>query len=479
MGEPQDEISLRELYLIFKSGLRWIVGVSVAVAALAFVMVYLQPRSYEADAIAQVRPLPISTPPGSANVLDLRSVTDVTFETYQRIATSTKVLDQTLEAVSSAPRDLTVAKLAKNGSLVKLSTDQGSLTVEHRVTLGNPDLAARVADAWAKAATDGVRSMLASKVKIVSSNLGSQESALLATLQATEDRWATFQSSDDRSTIHAELNALDNQTASLQQRVLELNRQVARSKAQQQLLQSVIEARQQGQPVDVRTQLRALGDQGVLDTKEADALSIAIASLPKGTSLPAQDVATLIARTQLQQQTQDLAADAAELQTVQAQLRTFTQRGSELRQQLAALDQKAQDLQRTLEQARNAYNAIADIAPTADATNQLVPTLASVIATASVALEPTSRHTITITAVALVLTFFLMVLAVFLKAAVAGNDGSEGSGTRGRDWSGEEGKRREERSPDGSADSTGEQRAPATSWEHDQRQAAAQPGRPH
>ena len=430
MNDYQDEISLRELYLIFKGGLGWIVGVSIVVAALAFVVKIAQPHTYETSANVQVSPLQLTKAAGST--LDLSSVTQVDFETYKAIATSQPVLAATLKAVPSAPKDLTPQALSAKVSISQVGKGT-PLVVNQAVTLTDGKLAAQIANAWAKASADAVRASVSKNVQDVASKLSGQQAALLDALNSAESKWAAFQKMDDRSTLQAQLSSLDNETTSAQAKVLSLDRNIASAKAEQQMLESIVQARQQGNPADVQTQLQALADGGVLSNSQRSALANAVSSLPDGAGLASQDVATVVARAQLQQSAQNLAGYVAERQTLQTQLQAFGQQATDLRSKLADLNQQANDLQRALNQATSSYNDIAQAAPTTDAIAKLVPAMVNVLNTASVPIKPQPRHTVVTTAVALVLAFFVMVLFVFLRAAVSpeSEPGGRGGSTPG------------------------------------------------
>ncbi|WP_293170176.1 Wzz/FepE/Etk N-terminal domain-containing protein, partial [Oceanithermus sp.] len=49
----QDEISLRDLYLILKRSSKWIAGFTVATALLVYLVSSLLPPTYESEAVAQ------------------------------------------------------------------------------------------------------------------------------------------------------------------------------------------------------------------------------------------------------------------------------------------------------------------------------------------------------------------------------------------------------------------------------------------
>ncbi|MEJ2293062.1 MAG: Wzz/FepE/Etk N-terminal domain-containing protein [Deinococcales bacterium] len=440
MGEPQDEISLRELYLIFKGGLRWIVGVSLAVAVIAFLVMHFQAARYEATATVRVTPLKVdgqNQQTGQAqSLLDVNSVTQIGFDAYKTIALSHGVLAKTLQAVPSAPADLTTKQLAEDVSVSKVSGGGADpLIVSQSVTARDPELAASLANAWAKTSADAAQASVSQSVGKVRSSLDTQLTSLSSALDAAQAKWATFQKQDARSSLQAQLDALDTRTTTAQEKLDELDRNIATAKAQQSLLQAVVDARGQGKPAALDAQMQALANQGVLSQTLAQQLGDAIASVPGGPGLANQDLATLVARAQLQQQTSEQEGNVAERQTVQTQLDGFAKQASDLRGQLATQQQTAQQLQRQLDSATQAYDAVAQTAPLFDVADKLVPSMAGVFNSASVPEQPQSSRTAVVTAVAFVLAFFAMVLFVFLRAAVSAEpeaepgDGQRPSGT--------------------------------------------------
>lgn len=418
MHASDDEITLQELYLIFRSGLPWILAVAAAVAAATFLVMWSRPHRYEATATAQVNPLTITSPNGTANQLDIGVVTAIGFGAYERIALSAPVLQATIRTAPSAAEGLTPTSLARDVSVHDASGGHRPLVVTHTVELKGPSQATALANAWAGVTVDHVRAMLAANVKDVTSKLNDHLDSLRGALDRAQADWQSFEKTDDRSSIRAELSSLDGQTTSLQNRLRAIDRSIARSRAADQMTRSVVQARADGHPADVRTQLRALGDAGAIDPAQADALSNAIASLPNGVSAADQDVATLLARTQLQQDARALAADVAERQTAATQLASFSKTQADLRAELSSLDLRASQLQSDLGQAKQAFDSVYQVSPEAMAVADLVPAMASTVAPASEPLEPIPHHTVTATAVAFVLAFFAMVLAVFLRAAV-------------------------------------------------------------
>ena len=88
MPEHNDEISLRDLYLILRRGLPLIAGVAFVVGVVAFALSSLLPSSYRSTAVVQVTPSPV----GAQQVggLDFDPRTNLSFEAYQSIAFSAR-----------------------------------------------------------------------------------------------------------------------------------------------------------------------------------------------------------------------------------------------------------------------------------------------------------------------------------------------------------------------------------------------------
>ena len=415
MGEPQDEISLRELYLIFKSGLRWILGVSVGIAVLAFAVLQLQPERYQATATVRVSPLQVQgqtlqNGQLQQNMIDVNSVTQIGFDAYRTVALSHDVLASAVKATPSLPSDFGAKQLAESVTVTKVSGGGSDpLIVSQEVTSTDPKRAAALANAWANASADAARSSIGKALGGVRSTMNSQLTSLTTALTQAETQWAGFQKQDDRSSLQAQLDALDTRTTSAQEKLDELDRSVATAKAQQAMLQSVVAARSQGKPADLAAQMQALSSQGVLSPELAQQLTDVIASVPSTPGAASQDLATLVARAQLQQRTADLAGYVAERRTVGQQLDGFSKQASDLRSQLAAQQQTAQQLQRQLDSAQQAYDKVSQAAPLIDVADKLVPSMAGVFNAASVPEQPTGQRTAVLTTVAFVLTFFAMV----------------------------------------------------------------------
>ncbi len=434
MGEPNDEISLRELYLILRRGWRLISLVSVGVAAVALAFMLLLPTRFEATASVRVAPLKVqgqTLQNGQVqnDIVDVNSVTQVGFDAYRTIALSNDVLSAALKAVPNTPAGLTAKQLAASATVTKVSGASGEpLILAQSVTWGVPAQAAALANAWAQASATAVQATVGRSLGHVRTTLDDQLGSLSTALDKAEATWAAFQKQDARTSLQAQLDALDTRTTTAQQQLDELDRQIATAKAQQALLQGVIDARGQGSAAGLDAQMQALSAQGVLPSGLARQLSDALASVPGGPGLADQDLATLVARAQLQQQAADLAGYVAERSTIVDQLDGFAHQASVLRDQLASQQQTAQRLQRQLDTATQAYDQVAQAAPLVDVADKLVPSMAGVFSSASVPASPQPRRTAVVTAVAFILALFATVLFVFLRAAVADEPGRPASG---------------------------------------------------
>src|SRR5690625_3237234 len=94
-----DEISLRDLYLIVKKAFLPAVIIAVLVGAVTFVYLTMQPKTYTAEATTLVTPL-IAEPSFSLGEETLRvaSGTAVSYEAYEAIAFSRRVLNEVIAA---------------------------------------------------------------------------------------------------------------------------------------------------------------------------------------------------------------------------------------------------------------------------------------------------------------------------------------------------------------------------------------------
>lgn len=235
---PDDEISLRDLYLILRRGLPLIIGVALLAGIIAFVVSTLLPAVYEAQATVLVTPPPVQVQ-GPEN-LGFNPSSDVSFETYETLAYSLPVLEATLAQISEA--EMTPVEFRGAGEVEKLigpeRPDQAvPLSVTHTVRNTNPALAAALADAWAQSTLETVRESLLASLSPVSATTDAQIAQLQTELQDIESRYQAFQAQDKGSLLSAQLTSITEQITTGNTRLNELERQIATTEANVTILE--------------------------------------------------------------------------------------------------------------------------------------------------------------------------------------------------------------------------------------------------
>lgn len=350
MYEPSDEISLRELYVILRGALLWVLPGALAVAAVAFLAVWHRPHQYQATATVRISPLQVTSQGADNGQLDLKPVTNMSFDTFESIALSAPVLDRALASVPSSPASLTAKALATDVTVKDQTEGNAGITAALQVRLPDGAMASTVANAWARASVAGAQDALAASITSIGARLSQQQVTRRKALDGAQSKWSSFESSDNRSSLHAQLDALATKVASLKKRLMDLDATGARAKAQQ------------------------------------DPAAVASA---QGTRQSAEDL-----------------------------LSAYQRKTSSLRNQLSTLDMRATRLQDDLARAKQAYDAVAQLALPTDVLEGLVPAMANVVSPASIPLAPQPSRTVMVTGVAFVLAFFALVLVAFLRAAV-------------------------------------------------------------
>jgi len=426
-GSAEDEISLRELYLIFKGGLAWILALSLAAGAVTFLAMHLQPVRYRATATVRLTPLQPPQAPSTSgqdpsatqNVLNLAGIAQIGFDAYRTLALSQDTLHATLAAMDTVPHGLTTANLADDLTMSKLAGGGNDpLVIAQSVTYGNPRIAADLANAWATASAAAVRTAIAGDMKHLDQTLATQLVTASDALNAAQTKWSAFQKTDDRTSLQAQLTALDGRVTGAQQRLDALERMMASTQAKQSMLRAIVQARTHGDATSLTTQVGALASAGAIAPTLAGALTRALADTPGGMAQSPQDAATVVARAQLQQQAGDLAGYVAERATIRKQLAGFAQQQSDLRARLANQQMNAEQLQRQLDSATSSYQQLASVTPVLQAAGTLAPEMASLFSRASLPEAPLGHRTVMAAVVAFVLAFFVATLGVFLRAAV-------------------------------------------------------------
>ena len=228
-----DEVSLRELYLIFRRGLPLIIVVAVVCAVAAFALASLRSESYEATASVNVIPPFVGT--DSLSGLELSVTAGIDEESYEEIAYSPALLTEVGEPYGYTALEL--SNLVTMTARAAPSQTRGHLVVDHKVTIAGDEglqSAANLANDWAHATvavvSDALSSHLTGAVETVNAEIAERRAAY----QAASDAWADFLAHDDRLAIEAQLAQLatsatpvGEQVGALRTRLAELEREAA------------------------------------------------------------------------------------------------------------------------------------------------------------------------------------------------------------------------------------------------------------
>jgi len=203
-----DEISLRELYLILRRATPWIALSTLIVTLAAFLIQERQPESYEASATVTIGASPIrSNNAGSDTFLafDLEGLVDA--RSYERIALSDPVIDELLTRVAPLDpnQDLTASRSWLRDALEVESADapNNQLVMVHTARSENPERAAALANAWTETAIDEVRGTLLATFGGVASDTTTEISARRRALDQAERARETFLANDTLPTLEA------------------------------------------------------------------------------------------------------------------------------------------------------------------------------------------------------------------------------------------------------------------------------------
>lgn len=196
-----DEVSLRDLYLTFRAGLPLIVLVTLVVGVAVALVVLNRPRVYEATAVVHVLPNTVS--PAATTTVTLSTPLGIDLETYRQTALARAVLD-------AIEVDLALGDLATRLKLSPTPAAQlsrGQQVVAHTVTLRDPEMAAKVANAWAEATVAELRRVLSQPLDAALAAAASEMERRSAEFDAASAAWAAFLARDERPALRTRLAA--------------------------------------------------------------------------------------------------------------------------------------------------------------------------------------------------------------------------------------------------------------------------------
>ncbi len=361
-----DEVSLRELFLILKRGLGFVMLVTLASVAVAVAWSLLTPARYVAEATIVSSPNQITLQEGQEGVtlgFDVRSVVDAA--TFESLATSRATFEATLNELAGTPGAPERAEqLTSAASIASLAGSGGgtALTMALRMEHPDPDVAAAWANAWTLVTVERVRAALLDDLGPIFEQ----------TTRALEERAATLRAAE--SSYEA---VLARDLPGLQQRLAAAN------------------ARVDWLVSDLATVDRTLAG-----------LQAEAAALPAG---PGEE------RTRL---TRDVARVEGERSAVSVTLEAERAALDALRAEVAAADVAARTAQRTLEDAQEAYRLVANAQPVLELVSNLTPKNTRVLDAAQPPSTPSDVSLLLVAALAGVIGALTSVLLVFLREAV-------------------------------------------------------------
>jgi uncharacterized protein involved in exopolysaccharide biosynthesis len=416
--EQNDEISLRDLYLILRRGLPLIVGVAVLAAAVTLVVLNLRSERYQAETTVLVNPTPVTVQGTSNLVLEQRN--HISWETYETIAFSRAVLEDTVSRLGDG--ELSVGQILGSGKLTKLvgpqqPTQVAPLTISHAFVHYDPELAAAAADAWATATLETVRASTLASLETVRNATTQQMTSLEEQLASLEERWVAFQSEDESALVAARLAGLAERFPLTESALETVERDLAATVGMSQALGAVEAPGSRVGPAsaDPDAALALLGGRGALP---AETIAQLVAMLEQSGAADA-DLVTMVRQVELQRLTAEHAGLIAEHEATQAQLERMRESGQQLRERQAALVIERDKLEQQLTVARSAHADLSRLEPVIDYILQLAPTNSRILNPASVPSSPVGPRRMLVTVLAGLVGAMLGLLYVFLSAAVA------------------------------------------------------------
>ncbi len=391
-----DEISLRDVYLIFRRGLPLILVASLLAGVLAFVVSSLLPKVYEAETTVLISP-PAVNVEGTQN-LSFRPSSEVSFEAYQTLAKSKGVLG---EAAQNIDPELSYADI--NGTVQELIGPQGAgqsvpLLVTHTVRDSDPERAIQYADAWATATLMAVQRSLFANIQPINTVTIQAIEPLRENLATAEAALETFEATDQSEALQATLNSLAGLIAASKSGV------VTTSQLSLAQTSEIPQESTQREPIALESTLQA--DSYFNLAQEIAAREAYLESLGGGTAQERAELAALQARQTL----------------LQTQLTRYETDFQSTRQSLATLQRQRRELELTLEDAREAYQSVSRLQPMIDLVSKLSPTNARILSSASSTVssqpEPVGPNRLLNTALAVVGVGLLALVFVFLREAV-------------------------------------------------------------
>lgn len=416
MNDYSDEVSLRDLYLIFRRGFPLIVAVALVAGAAAFLYATLQPDKYEALATVLVTATPERQGDSSGSSIIQR--TNVGFPTYESIAFSRRVMDATLQATGLEVDDYdSLRKMLELENLVPSTQTSSQFIAGHTARVGDAAEAARLANAWTDETILAVNAAMRSILDPIVANNAMNVAELEADLQIAEEEWQAFQDRNETALLEAELTSFTNRNAQASERLDTLARDISAGIAQQEALTAAL---------------------GRLDPEAADGLAAdtdAVTALLESRELLAPGAAQelrafmrdnrtdvqlvrLLLGLELQSLVSRQASLEANRETTKQQQAEYAEEAAARRSAIAALAKERSELDRRLRIAESLYLSALELEPVLSYVSEVLDTNVRVLDDAVEPLRPAPAGRLLTTLIAVVVAGLLATVFVFLRAAV-------------------------------------------------------------
>ena len=231
----EDEISFREIYIVIKNAIWWILLISILVATVAFFYFYRKPPLYETQSTTVITPssIDIQSDVGVSFVPQ----TNVAFEAYETLAFSRPVLESVLDEVrrETSSNELTLNDLQSSLSLTKLfgasagqpeSATRIALSVDHNVVQTDPTKAALIANSWADHTLSTVKRTLLNSLSSVGDINKDQIAERKAGLNFAEQTLKEFESQNNFNLVESRFTTLSNAITQKEIRLDELSSRI-------------------------------------------------------------------------------------------------------------------------------------------------------------------------------------------------------------------------------------------------------------
>lgn len=231
-----NEVSLRDLYLVLRRGFPLIAGVVVLFAVLGLVYALLREPSYQSESVTIVTPSTIDVQ--DANGISFAPRANVSFETYRALATSRSVVEQVL--VQFPDLEMTIDSFLRSSSVDRLigPSDQRPetlqivpLSVAHQVNYSNPETSAALSNAWAESTLSTIRESVLGTFNPVEQITNTQLQSLRAALGDAENALEAFRAQNNLSLLGERNALLNSRVAQAELEVDTLERQLVVSQA--------------------------------------------------------------------------------------------------------------------------------------------------------------------------------------------------------------------------------------------------------